>query len=91
MIGHLNRLLVSACALAILVFAARGATAQNTPSNILAAQLRMQGYRCEAPVTAERDAERSRPNEAAWTLKCANASYRMRLVPDMAARIEQLN
>jgi len=42
-------------------------------------------------VTAVRDAGRSKPDEVAWILKCANASYRMRLVPDMAAAIEKLD
>jgi hypothetical protein len=56
---------------------------------ILAAQIRRQGYRCDGPLTAERDAERSKPDEAVWVLKCANATYRIRLVPDMAARVER--
>jgi hypothetical protein len=53
--------------------------------------LRTQGFRCDKPVTAERDAARSKPDQAAWVVKCANASYRMRLTPDMAAKVEPLN
>jgi len=68
----------------------RGAT-EEMPPEILAVQLRRQGHRCDAPVTAVRDARRSKPDEVAWILKCANASYRMRLVPDMAAAIEKLD
>ena len=88
---HFNGPLVGACAVAILVSGGGVASAQETPPEILAAQLRIQGYRCDAPVTAQRDAELSKPDEAVWILKCANASYRMRLDPDMAARIEQLD
>jgi hypothetical protein len=58
---------------------------------LLASQLRDQGYRCEDPASAARDATLSRPDEAVWIVKCQNATYRMRLVPDMAARVEQLN
>ena len=42
------------------------------------------------PVSAERDAALSRPDEAVWILKCQNASYRVRLIPDLAARVEPL-
>ncbi|WP_046866653.1 hypothetical protein [Microvirga massiliensis] len=91
MTWHFKGLLAGACALAILVSGGRVAPAQDMPPEILASQLRGQGYRCDAPVTAQRDAQLSKPEEAAWILKCANASYRMRLIPDMAARIEPLD
>ena len=64
---------------------------EEMPAESLAIQLHRQGYRCDAPVTAERDAGRSKPDEAVWVLKCANGSYRMRLVPHMAAVVEPLN
>jgi hypothetical protein len=64
--------------------------AQQTPAAGIAAQIRAQGYRCDDPVSADRDAEQSRPNEAVWILKCQNSTYRVRLIPDMAARVEQL-
>ena len=91
MTEHFKGLLVGAFATASLVFGCRVASAQDMPPEILAAQLRTQGYRCDAPITAQRDTQASRPDENVWILKCANASYRMRLVPDMAARIEQLD
>jgi hypothetical protein len=91
MTWHFKGLLVGACTLAIFLSGGRVASAQDPPPEILAAQLRLQGYRCDAPVTAQWDAQLSKPDEAAWILKCANASYRMRLIPDMAARIEQLD
>ena len=91
MTRHFNGLLVGACAVAALVSGGRVASAQEMPPELLASQLRLQGYRCDAPVTAQRDAQLSKPGEIAWIVKCVNASYRMRLVPDMAARVEQLD
>ena len=41
--------------------------------------------RCEGPVNAERDAERSKPDAAVWVTKCTNATYRMRLMPHMGS------
>jgi hypothetical protein len=84
-------LLVLGCLAAIiLALHARQCLAQQTPADGIAAQIRAQGYRCDAPVSAERDAALSRPDEAVWILRCQNASYRVRLIPDLAARVEQL-
>ena len=69
---------------------ARPCSAQQTPADGISAQIRAQGYRCDMPVSAERDPALSRPDEAVWILKCQNATYRVRLIPDMAARVEQL-
>jgi hypothetical protein len=60
------------------------------PAETLAAQVRLQGHRCDEPLSATRDTALSKPDEAVWVLKCANASYRMRLIPDMAARVKRL-
>ena len=61
------------------------------PRNVLAAQLRDQGYACDQPQSAERDAQASGPDEAVWIVQCESARYRMRLDPDMAAKVERLN
>ena len=61
------------------------------PKDILAAQLRDQGYACDQPQSAERDVQASAPDEAVWIVQCDNAKYRMRLVPDMAAKVERLD
>jgi hypothetical protein len=90
MTWHFNGPIVGACAVAVLVSGGRMASAQETPPELLASQLRLQGYRCDAPVTAQRDAQLSKPDEAVWIVRCVNASYRMRLIPNMAARVEQL-
>ena len=51
--------------------------------------MRDQGYECDEPVSASQDQESE--GDAVWTLKCANATYRVRLVPDMAAAIEKID
>ena len=64
---------------------------EERPAGILADQVREQGHRCDEPASAEPDAARSRADERAWIVKCANASYKVRLIPDMGAVIEPLN
>jgi hypothetical protein len=59
--------------------------------NILAAQLRDQGYACDQPKSAERDVHASTPDEAVWVVQCEDNKYRLRLVPDMAAKVERLD
>ena len=83
--------LLCAFAVALLVSGGRDAAAQATPPETLAAQLRLQGHRCDEPVTAQRNAQLSKPDEIVWNLRCSNGSYRMRLTPDMAARVEKLD
>jgi len=60
------------------------------PKDTIAAQIRIQGFACDKPQSAVRDAKRSKPDEAVWVLKCSNAAYRVRLIPDMAAKVERL-
>jgi hypothetical protein len=66
------------------------ALAQETPIGILADHLRTQGFACKAPESATRDAALSKPDEAVWVLKCDGVSYRIRLVPDQAAKVEKI-
>ena len=82
--------------LAALVWAALSlltelAAAQDSASAMLAARIREQGYACNRPLDAERDPALSRPDSAVWVLRCDDGRYRIRLVPDMAARIERLD
>jgi hypothetical protein len=63
--------------------------AEEMPAEIIAAQIRDQGYACEKAISAKRDGERS--DDAVWILKCQNATYRVRLIPDMAAKVEPLH
>jgi hypothetical protein len=60
-------------------------------ADIVAAQLRSQGYACQAPVAATRDRQASKPSSTVWVLRCRNASYRVRLVPDTAAQVTRLD
>ena len=69
-------------------FAAKAA--EETPQGMLAAQIRMQGFACDKPLSAVRDAKRSKPDHSVWILKCENATYRISRVPDMAAKVERL-
>jgi len=64
--------------------------AGETPKDMLAAQIRMQGVACDKPLSAVRDAKRSKPNHEVWVLKCSNATYRISRFPDMAAQVERL-
>jgi hypothetical protein len=61
--------------------------AEETPKGTLAAQIRTQGFACDRPLRATRDAKRSRPDYAVWVLKCGNATYRVSRAPDMAAKV----
>jgi hypothetical protein len=61
-----------------------------TPADDVAAQIRSQGYPCDQPVTAKRDLRRSKPDSAVWVVNCKNATFRVRLDPDMAARVIKL-
>jgi hypothetical protein len=65
--------------------------ARETPPDILAVQLRSQGYVCQNPQNATRDGDQSRPDQAVWLVTCEDGTYRMRLTPGMAAKVERLN
>jgi hypothetical protein len=64
--------------------------ADETPKDMIASQVRRQGFACDNPQGATKDQAISRPDEAAWVLACENATYRVRLIPHKAAKIEQL-
>jgi hypothetical protein len=66
------------------------AAAQQTPKEDIAAQIRDQGYQCDEPQSAKRDEKASKPDEEVWILTCEGATYRVRLDPDMAAKVERI-
>ena len=77
--------------IALSLIAIQGVSAQTEPTkDLLAAQIRDQGYRCNQPLSASKDLKRSKADEAVWVLRCDNATYRLRLTPDMAARVRRL-
>jgi hypothetical protein len=67
---------------------APAAQGQESPKDVIAAHLRIQGYQCDAPRSAKRDARASRPDEQVWLISCENARYRVRLVPHMMDVVE---
>jgi len=68
------------------------AQAQTEPAaSIIAVQLRKQGFACEKANGADRDSNVSRPDTPVWILDCGNATYRVELVPNMAAKVEKLD
>jgi hypothetical protein len=81
----------SACLILVLIDSVAAQPAKEAPPDILVAQLRIQGHVCEKPQSATRDAERSKADMAVWIVKCENATYRMFLVPNMAAKVEKVD
>jgi len=57
---------------------------------VLADQVREQGHACDNAIEAHRDPALSRPDEPVWVLACSNATYRISLRADMAAKIEAI-
>jgi hypothetical protein len=91
-VTHMRAICVVAVQFVIAVATlAQSASAQETAKGLLAIQARSQGYVCDSPVSAKRDKKQSGPDTAVWVLRCENNSYRMRLAPDMAARVQRLN
>jgi hypothetical protein len=64
------------------------AAQQEKPAEICC-QLRKLEYRCDDPRQAEHNRKLTKPNEQMWVLQCANARYRVRLIPDLAAHVER--
>jgi len=88
-----NGLMGSACLIGVSYSALPSpvvAADQESPKEIIAVQIRRQGFPCENPQSVGRDSEASKPDEAVWVLQCENATYRVRLIPDMAADVERI-
>lgn len=66
------------------------AGAQEDAKTVIAEQVRAQQHPCGTPEKAVRDEALSKPDEAVWVLTCDNATYQVRLHPDMAADIKEL-
>ena len=62
-----------------------------TPKDIIATQIRKQGFPCDAPLSSTRDPEDSRADSPVWILDCKNQKYKVRLTPGMAASVEKIN
>jgi hypothetical protein len=85
----LNRLICSALVLVAAPLTV-GAFEENA-ANIIADHVRAEGHSCEKPKDAKRESQASRPDEAVWILHCENATYRVRLIPDMRDDIQRID
>lgn len=85
--------------LAVALCVGGGALAQDqapsvvdeTAKDIVATTVRSQGHPCQNPKRAVRDAADSSPDQAAWVVECANASYWVKYSNDLPAEIRQLD
>jgi hypothetical protein len=68
----------------------RAADPKEVSKNIIAVQIRKQGFECKTPLSAERDTTTGNPDDPVWTLRCDGVSYRVHLVPNQAAKVERL-
>ncbi|HML31159.1 MAG TPA: hypothetical protein PKE16_20415 [Hyphomicrobium sp.] len=86
-----SSLFTASAVIAVLVSSGAGAQSGiEPPMELLAAQLRTQGYECDRPESAHPDPSASKPNERVWIVRCKGVDYRMTVVPDMAAKIEKI-
>jgi hypothetical protein len=83
---------------AIVLTAAGAALAQHqappddeSALDIVATTVRSEGHACEQPRRAYRDEATSLPDQAAWVVECANATYWVRYDNDLPAEIRQLD
>jgi hypothetical protein len=70
--------------------AASAETLDETSNEILAARVRDQGFACDKAVSAQPEQKQSKPNETVWILTCEDDTYRLTLVPDLAAKVEKI-
>lgn len=62
-----------------------------SPRRVIAAQIRSQGFACIKPKRATKDMRASKPLGAVWEIQCKNATYRVRLIPGMAAKVKRVD
>jgi hypothetical protein len=74
--------------LGAMSFADAAGAKGESPKDVIAAQIRTQGFTCDRPLRAVLDKRRSRPDHDVWVLNCGNAIYRVSRYPDLAAKVE---
>jgi hypothetical protein len=74
-----------------MTFGAAAYAAGESPKDVIAAQIRTQGFACDRPLRAVLDKRRSKPDHDVWVLNCGKAVYRVSRYPDMAAKVEVLH
>lgn len=57
---------------------------------IVAAQVRKQGFSCQNPNAVESIESDSTPHQRVYVLKCEGMVYRVHLVPDRAAKVHEI-
>lgn len=90
----MGKSLAFAAMAAAVTLAGNGARADDglePVKDLLASQARDQGFACSQPKAAHLDATLSKPNAKVWILQCEQATFRMIVVPDMAAKIEKVS
>lgn len=65
------------------------AAGAEVPKEIVAVQVRKQGFECKNPESAKRSAD-PRTDDPVWILVCEGVTYRVQLVPKQAAKIERI-
>jgi hypothetical protein len=70
---------------------AKAQAQDDAAAGIIAAQIRRQGFTCDKPKKAENKGLAAGSDLRVWVLDCGNASYRVQLVPNMAAKVEKLD
>lgn len=71
-------------------YPARAADPNEMSKDIIAVQIRKQGFPCTNPQSATREADATKYDDAVWMLKCDNAVYKVQLIPNMAAKVERV-
>ena len=61
-----------------------------TVASMIAVEIRSQGFACDEPQKATRDAKLSKPDYDVWVLTCKNATYRVGRYPDLPAKVKKL-
>jgi hypothetical protein len=74
-----------------ITLSSRAQAQTETPAQIIAVQIRKQGYTCGKAESAERDVKASKPHLLVWNLKCDNAHYRVRVFANQADEVERLD
>jgi hypothetical protein len=90
MTKEFSRLIVMAASI-LAMSAAAAAQPEAEALQVVADQVRAEGYACAEPTAVQRDQAQSRPDLAVWILTCEGGRYRVELVPDMRARVTPLD
>ena len=73
-----------------LVVPASLQAADTEAAKVTAAAIRVQGMPCTEPVTAQRDAAASKPDQPVWLVACSDGRYRVHFAGETKPRIERL-